>query len=199
MKEDAMIISLSGPSGIGKGFIKEQLLQAYPFIKELAWFTTRSLRPNEKAGNRISVSISEFNKLVGNGNLVLVQDIFGHRYGLKKEDLVPRPQVSLTEFHPDNLRTAMKINPEIVAIGFVTSDLSFLRKRLSVLRNTESRVEIEQRITMAKFEIETILRNKSLFTAVIEVTEASESSVFDQVLTTLIPYLIGKEGKNHAH
>lgn len=193
-----MIISLSGPSGIGKGFIKEQLLQAYPFIKELAWFTTRPLRPNEKAGNRISVPISEFNNLVKTGKLVLVQDLYGHRYGLKKEDLFPSPQVKLTEFHPDNLRAAMEINPEIIAIGFVTLDLSFLHRRLSVLRNTESTAEIEQRIAVAKVEIETILQHKSLFAAIIEVTEASESSVFDIVLTVLTPYLPERKDKNHA-
>jgi len=192
-----MIISLSGPSGIGKGFIKEQLLQDYPFIKELAWFTTRSLRPNEKVGNRISVPISEFNNLVETGKLVLVQDLYGHRYGLKKEDLLPSPQVSLTEFHPDNLSAAMEINPEIIAIGLVTFDLSFLRKRLSVFRNTESAAEIEQRVAVAKIEIETILRHKSLFEAVIEVAEVSESSVFDQVLTALTPHLTRKD-KNHV-
>jgi len=192
-----MIISLSGPSGIGKGFIKEQLLQAFPFIKELAWFTTRPLRPNEKAGNRISVSISEFDKLVETGKLVLIQDLYGHRYGLKKESLLPSQQFSLTEFHPDNLSLAMEINPEIIAIGLVTSDLSFLRRRLSVIRNTEITAEIEQRVAVAKVEIETILRHKPLFATVIEVAEVSESSIFDQVLVTLTPHLTRKD-KNHV-
>jgi uncharacterized small protein (DUF1192 family) len=88
----------------------------------------------------------------------------------------------------------MEINPEIIAIGFVTPELSFLHRRLSVLRNTESIAEIEQRIAVAKIEIETILRHKSLFAAIIEVTEASESSVFDIVLAVLTPYLPRKEG-----
>ena len=189
-----MIISLSGPSGIGKGFVKERLLQLYPYIKELAWFTTRLLRPNEQGGNRIHVSFPEFNQLVASDKLVLVQDLYGHRYGLKKEDLLPRQRVRLTELHPDNLLEAFKINPTILAIGFVTSNFLLLRKRLSVLRNTESAAEIEQRIAVAKIEIKTILRQKSLFASVIEVTKASETLVFDQVRAILTPHLIKKGG-----
>jgi hypothetical protein len=66
-----------------------------------------------------------------------------------------------------------------------------------VFRNTESAAEIEQRVAVAKIEIETILRHKSLFEAVIEVAEVSESSVFDQVLTALTPHLTRKD-KNHV-
>jgi len=187
-----MIISLTGPSGIGKGFIKERLLQLYPHIEELAWLTTRSLRPNEQGGNRIHVSFPEFNQLVKLDELVLVQDLFGHYYGLRKKDLLPSSNIKLTELHPDNLLEALKINPEILTIGFVTFDLSLLHNRLSVLRKTESRVEIEKRVATAASEIETILRQKSLFTSVIEVTKAEEGLVINQVLTVLTSHLTKK-------
>jgi guanylate kinase len=188
-KEDAMIISLSGPSGIGKGFIKEHLLKAYPFIEELVWFTTRLARPNEQGSNRTHVSLPEFNKLANTGKLALVQDLYGHRYGLRKEDLVPSPHIRLTEFHPDNLREALKINPAIFAIGFITFDLPLLHKRLSVIRNTESAEEIEERITAARIEIETILAQSSLFASVIEVSQASEDSILERMLAILTPHL----------
>ena len=79
-----MIISLSGPSGIGKGFIKEQLLQLYPYIEELVWLTTRPLRSKGQDRNRINVSLPEFNRLAEFDELVLVQNIYGHHYGLRK-------------------------------------------------------------------------------------------------------------------
>ncbi|MBI1839138.1 MAG: hypothetical protein HYR95_02505, partial [Candidatus Colwellbacteria bacterium] len=138
-----MIIALTGPSGIGKGFIKEQLLRTYPFIEELAWFTTRPLRPNESGGNRINVPDFQFNQLVESGNLVLVQNLYGYRYGLRKHDLAPSPSVKLTELHIDNLIEALRINTTILVIGLITSDLSLLRERLSINRNTESQAEIE--------------------------------------------------------
>ncbi len=189
-----MIISLSGPSGIGKGFVKERLLQLYPHIQELAWFTTRPLRPNERGGNRVHVSLQEFNQLVEFGELVLVQDLFSHRYGLRKEDLLSNSDIKLTELHPDNLMEALKINPTIFAIGLVTFDLSLLRKRLSVIRKTESPAEIEKRIAMATGEIETILRHRSLFASVIEITEVKENLVLEEVCTVLVPYLTKKGG-----
>lgn len=185
-----MIIALSGPSGIGKGYIKEQLLRLYPNIRELTWFTTRPLRTNEwVGGNRIHVTVSEFNRMAGAGELVLIQDLFGHRYGLKKENLLPTTDVRLTELHPDNVPEALKINPAIIVIGLVTFDLSLLRKRLTLVRKTESPVEIEKKIAMAESEIRTIMRQKSLYTAVIEVTETKEHMVFDEVLAILAPYI----------
>lgn len=190
-----MIISLSGPSGIGKGFIKECILQTYPHIQELVWFTTRPLRSNEQqGGNRINVSFPEFNQMAGFGELVLVQDLFGHRYGLRKEDLLPSSHTKLTELHPDNLLEALRINPAIFAIGLVTFDLSLLHKRLSAVRKTESPAEIEKRVATAKGEIETILQRRSLFTSVIEITEAGESSVLDEILAVLKPHLTKKGG-----
>ncbi len=189
-----MIISLSGPSGIGKGFIKERLLQLHPHIQELAWFTTRPLRPNEQGGNRIHVPVLEFNRMTDSSELVLVQDLFGHRYGLRKEDLLPSSDIKLTEVHPDNMLEALRINPEIFTIGLVTFDLSLLHKRLSVVRKTESLAEIEKRVTTAESEINTILLRSSLFTSVIEVTEAGESRVLDAVLEVLASHLTKKGG-----
>jgi len=189
-----MIIALSGPSGSGKGYIRERLLIAFPFLEELEWFTTRQLRPDEVRGNRISITASEFNKLADAGELVLVQDLYGYRYGLHRKDLLLSPRIRLTELHPDNVAEALKINPAIIAVAFVTSDLSLLRKRLSTLRNTESVVEIEKRVVAAETEIETILRYKELFVSVIEVSEVSETSIFEQVLAVLSPYL-NKKGE----
>jgi len=193
-----MIISLTGPSGIGKGFIKGQLLCVYPFLRELVWLTTRPLRPNEKHGNRIQVSTPEFDGLAQTGKLVLVQNLYGYSYGLKREDLLPSPSFSITELHPDNIKAAFEINPNIIAIGFVTRDLSLLRHRLSVVRNTESAPEIERRVAAAKVEIDTVTRNSSLFAAVIEVSKFSGSSTFDQVLAALAPHLPRKESGHVA-
>jgi guanylate kinase len=194
-KEEVMIIALCGPSGIGKGYIKERLLITYPFLEELAWFTTRPLRPNERCSNRISIAILEFNRLVDAGQLVLVQDLYGHRYGLGREDLLPNRRARLTELHPDNILEALRINPSIIAVGLVTFNLSLLRKRLSILRDTGSITEIERRITSAEAEIETILRCKKLLAAVIEVSETSETLVFEQTLAVLLPHLIEKRGE----
>ena len=165
-------------------------MRVYPFIKEVPWITTRSLRLNEKYSNRISVSCIEFDRLIKSDNLVLIQDLYGYRYGVKKESLFPDSCTKLTELHPKNLKEAFKINPEIIAIGLITSDFLLLQERLFVLRKTESKVEINKRIAEAENEIKIILQLKELFRSIIEVSRDSEASVFDQVLAILNPYII---------
>jgi guanylate kinase len=187
-----MLISLCGPSGIGKGHIKKQILKAYPLIKELQWFTTRTLRPDEKNGNRVHVSPKKFKYLVNHDKLVLVQNLYGHFYGLKKNDLRPIKGIAITEIHPDNLGEAFKINPAIIAIGLITSDFSILYERLAMIRKTEGSAEIKQRIKKAKNEIKTIKQRKTLFASLIEISKKTENSAFSQVIKILKPHLPNK-------
>lgn len=179
-----MIISLSGPSGVGKAFVKERLLMRFPAISEIPWFTTRLLRSDELGGNRVSLPPSAFGERERTGDLILVQDLYGHRYGLSRNALLPSLGVRLIELHPDNLRQALDINPDILTIGLVVFDLSLLRERLST-RKTEGQSEIEQRIAAAEQEVRSILGQREIFTSVIEVSRESEATVFDQVLAVV--------------
>jgi len=188
-KGETMIIALCGPSGIGKGFVKERLLEIYPFMEELSWLTTRPLRPDEQRGNRISVSPSEFERFAKNGDLVFLQNIYGYRYGLRRKDLIPDSRIKLTELHPNNVAEAIKIIPDIIIVGLVTFDVSLLHERLSAIRRTESPSEVEKRITTAEEDMQTILRQKQLFASVLEVSRDSESSITDRVAAILKPYL----------
>ena len=158
-----MIIVLSGPSGIGKGYIKESLKKKYPNIEELVWYTTRNLRQNELINsNRKRISEEEFEKMVEEGEIALVQGMFGHRYAVKKQDLLPRKGIFLTEIHPFVITEAKNINPDIITIGLVTDDYDLLKERMINRRKTEPLDEVECRIQSAKDEVNTI-RNKIQF------------------------------------
>ena len=72
--------------------------------------------------------------------------------------------IKLTELHPDNMLEALKINPAILAIGFVTSDISLLHERLSVMRKTESIAEIEKELRQLKSKLKQFYsENRCLF------------------------------------
>lgn len=172
-----MIIALSGPSGIGKGYFKEAILSKHPDVQELIWYTTRGLRPNEF--NRKSISDSEFEALLDEGNMVLVQEIFGHRYGVSRDDLSRESGGWLTEVHPYVVSEAKHINPQIITIGMMTEDLNLLRERLVVKRKTEDSAEIEVRLSVAEKEMAAIKANPELFDEVIVITRENESSVAD--------------------
>lgn len=185
-----MIIALSGPSGAGKGYLKERLINRYPFIQELIWITTRPIRVNESCNNRVSVSISEFEKLAKENKIILIQDLYGHRYGIRRDDFLDDSGVKLTELHPSNIKDALKINPSIIVIGLIASDLLLLQKRLSMIRKTESDLEIKKRISMANLEIDIILQNKEVVESIFDVSQISEELIFDQVVGVLAPYLV---------
>lgn len=185
-----MLISITGPSGIGKGFVKQAILEHCPKIKELPWTTTRPIR--RKEANRIFVSLDRFQKMTAGGELILVQQLFGHSYGLQKclfeADL---DQVLLTELHIENLLKLSSLDICPVAIGLIPVSLEFLRQRLELYRATEKPAEIELRLQAAETEIQQILDNHELFLTVIEIAKSTEENVTQSVIETLTPHLKG--------
>lgn len=187
-----MIIAFSGPSGIGKGYAKEAILNLDPEIKEIVWYTTRELRPGEK--NRKSLTEAEFDLLERAGKLALVQKIFGHRYAVEKSALLDSEDIFLTEIHPHVVAEAKSINSNLVLIGMVTNDTELLRERLSLRRKTESPSEIDCRVRAAMEEISEIRDQSELFTATICVNRDNETKIAPTV-QTLFATLMKKEAK----
>ncbi len=181
-----MIISFTGPSGIGKGYIQKHVLRVFPDIKELPWFTTRPLRPND-GNNRIHLELAEFNRLAKQGELVLIQDLYEHRYGIRRETLTQADGLILTEFHCNNIRKVLELGLESVRIALVTDNYDMLRKRLVEIRQTETQEQIHIRLAAAMTEIDTIRQNAELFTSIITVNE--DNTATDQVLAVLAKYI----------
>lgn len=181
----AIHIALSGPSGIGKGYIHEHILRVYPSMQELRWLTTRPPRTTVSDANRQHVSVDAFAQLVASGDLVLVQNIFGHNYGLSRRDLAPRAGLYLTEIHPKNLQEALEINPRLVAIGLMTSEPALLRHRLEEVRRTEHPEEIEVRLAEGTRDMQAMRDRRVYYTALIDVTSVSQRHVVTDVLATI--------------
>lgn len=187
-----MIFALSGPSGIGKGYIAKSLKKAHPEIQEIVWYTTRQLRPDEMSGsNRKHVSDSEFDDMVEKGELTLAQTHFGHRYAVRRTDLLERPGIFLTELQPNNIEGAKAINPNIILIGLITDDIAFLMERLTDRRKTESEKEITERIASAKEEIE-LIKNCEEYDDYIVVSRENEGLIGEIALGIFENYYEGE-------
>lgn len=193
-----MIIALSGPSGIGKGFVKDSLREIYPSIEEIVWYTTRELRPNELApnSNRQHISEETLAKMSEDGELALIQGMFGHRYAVKKQDLVNETGVFLTEIHPYVIKEAKEINPNIISIGLVTDDFDLLKERLVYRRKTESIDEIDKRIQSAKAEVGAIRNNLDYYNEIIEIARDNEHLIANIAQKMFAEYK--KEGDLYA-
>ena len=127
------------------------------------------------------------------GEMVLVQCIFGYRYAVRKQDLLPHVGIFLTEIHPFVIAEAKDINPHIISIGLVTDDYDLLRERLANRRKTESIEEIEYRIRSAKDEVSAIRDKIRFYDSLITIKRDNE----DQI-TTIAQELFAKymEGGN---
>lgn len=185
-QEGKVIISFTGPSGIGKGYVKDQICLAIPEIKELVWLTTRPLRNGEK--NRLHTPLNEFNAMERDGLLVLVQDLYNHRYALLRSDLEPCESIRITELHCLNMKKALRLNRKILSIGFITDSLDFLRQRMR-LRHTENEEEIAARVKDAVNEIAVIKQNTHLFAAIFKVNHANESEIAAEVLRLIYKHI----------
>lgn len=176
-----MLISLTGPSGVGKGYVKERLLETYPSLQEVTWSTTRELRPNEleHRGNREHVSMKEFKSLESASELLFVQNVYSQWYGIRKNGPWFLNQGHwITEFHIENLLEALKNSVKPIAFAIVPNHIEFLRQRLD-LRRTERVEQIEARLSQAEKEIERILDFQHLFSNIFTVSVENEDCISD--------------------
>ena len=150
MKRGLLII-MSGPSGVGKGTIREKLMED----KSLNLFysvsmTTRSPRPGEVDGREYYfVSKEEFQKNIDNGNLLEWAEFVGNRYG------TPKDKVEKMRDEGKNVILEIDVNG-------TSQVLSKLDKNdvISVFIAPPSLEELESRIRGRSTETDEVIKNR---------------------------------------
>lgn len=80
-----MTVLVCGPTGVGKTCVIEQTCLLEQRIRYLRPITTRSLRHNEI--DKVSVSAEEFERMALDDEFVIVNELYGARYGTSKRAL----------------------------------------------------------------------------------------------------------------
>ena len=158
MKKGLLIV-LSGPSGVGKGTVREKLFQDDSL--NLAYsisMTTRKARPNERHGvDYFFVTEEEFcDKIQENGFLEHAEFV-GNRYGTPRdyvEELLNEGKNVLLEIEVQGALQVMSCCKDALTIFLVPPSLEELEQRIRG-RKTEKAEIIQQRLAKAKREIET--------------------------------------------
>ena len=187
-----MLISLTGPSGIGKGHIKKHLLRVFPELREVVWLTTRPLRQDETTNqsNREHVTHQEFQSLVEQDEVLFVQRLYGHCYGLRKSGLWSAADgYWMVEFHIENLLEAKKTGLNMFAVGMVPDGLAILADRLTT-RGGEDTDNIRQRLEASCEEINQIQLNRHLFDEVFTVSAENQ-----HMICAVVSHVIGRQMK----
>lgn len=82
-----MILSLTGPSGVGKTTLLHHLLRALPGSGPLISYTTRTRRQGDEPGEYRYVGEEEFEAMHARGEFLWVARPHGKKYATREEDI----------------------------------------------------------------------------------------------------------------
>lgn len=152
----------TGPSGVGKGTIREQLLQQVPGLLRSVSVTTRQRRPGEQEGvSYFFRTAEEFEHMRANNELMESAEFAGSYYGTPKAWVEQQLRAGLDVLLEIEVQGAKQIRqrfPNAVLIFVSPPSFEALRQRL-VGRNTETSEKIAMRLMKAQQEV----REKYLF------------------------------------
>ncbi|KRL53200.1 Guanylate kinase [Lacticaseibacillus manihotivorans DSM 13343 = JCM 12514] len=152
-----MLIVLSGPSGVGKGTVRQAMLAGdYRDFQYSISMTTRNMRPGEVDGVDYYFRTKEqFEHEIATGGMLEYAQYVGNYYGTPLKYVNQTLDSGRDVLLEIEVKGAMQVRekcPDGVFIFLTPPDLSELKHRLTG-RGTDSAEVIEKRITQAADEI----------------------------------------------
>ena len=151
------VFVITGPSGAGKGTLIKALVERLPELEVAVSATTRTQRPGEADGVEYwFLTESEFVRRMEAGEfLEYVLYVSGKRYGTLRSEMgriADDGRVCVLELELDGALRVQEQVPGSVTI-FIAAPVEELERRLRD-RATESTGEIEDRIALARHQLE---------------------------------------------
>lgn len=150
------LIIFTGPSGVGKGTIVEQLFQELEDIEFSISCTTREIRPGEKDGvSYFFKTREEFEQMIAAGEFLEYAEFVGNYYGTPRnfvDEVLASGKDVFLEIEVQGAIQVMKQCPEALSIFLIPPSLEELERRLRK-RGTESEEILQQRLDKAKEEM----------------------------------------------
>lgn len=148
---------LSGPSGVGKGTVREVIMADKSLnLTYSISMTTRKPRVNEIHGrDYFFVDENTFDEKIANGDLLEFAVFVGNKYGTPKsfvEELLNKGLNVLLEIEVEGAKQVMQKCPEAITIFMVPPSFEELEKRIRGRRSEPEEI-IQQRLAKAKREI----------------------------------------------
>lgn len=152
----ARLTVLSGPSGVGKGTVVAHLRRHHPEVWLSVSVTTRPPRPDETDGVQYRfVSAVDFDRLVGEDQLLESAEYAGHRYGTPRapvEERLAGGQPALLEIELQGARQVRARMPDALLVFLAPPSVAELERRLTG-RGTEDAEVIRRRLARAREEL----------------------------------------------
>lgn len=157
MSDRGLLIVFSGPSGVGKGTVRQEIFSTpdHKFEYSVS-MTTRAQRPGEVDGKDYFFrSREEFEELIRNGQMLEYAEYVGNYYGTPLTYVNKTLDKGIDVFLEIEVQGALQVKkkvPDAVFIFLTPPDLNELQERL-VGRGTDSEEVIAKRIERAREEI----------------------------------------------
>ena len=157
MSDRGLLIVFSGPSGVGKGTVRQEIFSTpdHKFEYSVS-MTTRAQRPGEVDGKDCFFrSREEFEELIRNGQMLEYAEYVGNYYGTPLTYVNETLDKGIDVFLEIEVQGALQVKkkvPDAVFIFLTPPDLNELQERL-VGRGTDSEEVIAKRIERAREEI----------------------------------------------
>ena len=157
MSERGLLIVFSGPSGVGKGTVRQEIFSTpdHKFEYSVS-MTTRAQRPGEVDGKDYFFrSREEFEELIRKGQMLEYAEYVGNYYVTPLTYVNETLDKGIDVFLEIEVQGALQVKkkvPDAVFIFLTPPDLNELQERL-VGRGTDSEEVIAQRIERAREEI----------------------------------------------
>lgn len=156
MKKGKLII-YSGPSGAGKGTVKELFFNSENLnLVYSVSATTRSPRKNEKNGiDYFFLSREEFEKWIKEHKFLEWAEYVGNLYGTPAhyvDKLLNEGKNVVLEIEVEGVKQVLAKRPDAISIFLVPPSIDELELRLTK-RGTDSKEVISKRIERAKYEM----------------------------------------------
>jgi len=153
---NALLIVLSGPSGVGKDAVLIRMrASSYP-LEYITTITTRKKRAKER--NNVDyhfVSTEQFQEMIARNELLEWASVYGNWYGVPKQPVkqaLDNGRDTIVKVDIQGATTIKKILPQAVFIFLMPSTMAELITRLKQ-RHTESSFNLNLRVETAEKEI----------------------------------------------
>ena len=151
-----LLIVLSGPSGVGKGTVCNELFRINDNIIYSVSVTTRQPRKGETDGKDYFFSSkNNFFKMIENNELLEWAEVYGNYYGTPRQFVdknLKNGKDVILELDIQGALQVQKSFPEGVFIFLLPPSISELEERIK-RRGTETKEDLDKRVGAAKEEI----------------------------------------------
>jgi guanylate kinase len=154
----ACLFVISGPSGVGKNSVVNEILKKAPSISRIITCTTRKIRGSEQHGvDYLFLGKGDFLSEIGKGNLIEFSEVYGNYYGVtfsSIDEKVSNGKDAILVVNYDGFLKIKKIIKEnVYGIYILPPSIEDLEARIKS-RGEDSPEEIAKRLSLAQQDME---------------------------------------------